>query len=146
MPASRLKRIPPKPRTRAELAAVVLSISYVRRRRSARQEQRQERAFALHVGCGVPVRQVARRLKCSKNTVTADCYFEGRRRSDELDGTFVPYHRQQPERVIRKADLNLLLAVWAARDERKLTSLLDSLEAEDAHRLGQRTYAREEAA
>jgi len=139
-----LKKIPRKPTSRAELRQLLLAISYVKQPRSLRQECRQDIAFFLHVVSNMSVREIARKLGVSKNTITSDLYHEGLRRADELAGTFVPYASRKPERVVHTADLRLLPKVWAAADQRKIDALVAALGEDENHdKLGQRARVRE---
>ncbi len=96
----------------------------------------------MHVVVGASIRAVARQLGCSKNTTLSDLYHEGRRRANELAGTFVPYHLARPERVVLDADVRLLLAVWDAIDQRKMKALQAALEAQNRNKVGQPVCAR----
>jgi len=141
----RLKKIPSKPANRSELRELLLAISYVKRPRSLRQECRQNEGFNLHVVSNMSVREIARKLGVSKNTITSDLHHEGLRRADELAGAFVPYGSRNPERVVHIADLELLLKAWAAADQRKMDALLAALDEDETHaELGQRARVRED--
>ncbi len=139
-----LKKIPRKPTSRAELRQLLEDLSYVKRPRSLRQEFRQNLAFVMHVVSKMSVREIARKLGVSKNTITADLHHEGLRRADELAGAFVPYGSRNPERVVHIADLELLPKVWAAADQLKMSALIAALDQDENHaELGQRARVRE---
>jgi len=140
----KLKKIPAKPTSRAELRELIMTLSYVKRPRSLRQESRQNSAFNLHVVSNMSVREIARKFDVSKNTVTSDLHHEGLRRADELAGAFVPYGSRNPERVVHIADLELLLKAWAAADQQKIDALVAALGEDENHaELGQRARVRE---
>jgi len=139
-----LKKIPRKPTSRAELRQLLEDLSYVKRPRSLRQEYRQNVVFDLHIVSNLTIREIARMLGVSKNTITADLHHEGLRRADELAGAFVPYGSRNPERVVHIADIETLLRLWEAADQRKMDALLAALDEDETHaELGQRARVRE---
>jgi len=84
----------------------------MRRPRTVRQEARQYEVFQMHVVGRTRLSTVARQLGISMHTASSDLYHEGRRRADELEGTFVPYSLAKPEIVVKKADLAAMLESW----------------------------------
>jgi hypothetical protein len=103
-------RLPGPPTTIEELRAALQAVAFERKPRTPMQLERQYRAFMLHVAGDATIREVARALGVSKNTVLADLYYEGRRRADKRHGR--PLQRE-PEQRITFAEFEALVRSWA---------------------------------
>jgi hypothetical protein len=100
--------IPPKPTSLTELVRVIHSISYVKRKRTIRQEWRQFEVFMLHVRSRMSHENIARSLRISRETVINDIDHEEQRLAAERSGSY----KNVSERRVSVADLACLFRAW----------------------------------